>query len=76
LCILDVYLRLCAPQTFFYPQARVVLNANGAFPEPWDKVKSEPGIIDLRAEEAAELEEAAANCIKAIEGKNMSSNRG
>lgn len=37
-----------------WEKARVMLNANDAFPEPWDKVKSEPGIVDLTPEEAAE----------------------
>jgi hypothetical protein len=39
-----------------WEKARKVLCANDAFPEPWDKVRSEPGIVDLSAEEAAEKE--------------------
>ena len=35
------------------------LGANDAFPEPYDKVRSEPGIVDLTAEEAAEAAEKA-----------------
>ena len=41
-----------------WDKVRLRLCANDAFPEPWDKVKSEPGIVDLSAEEAAENEEA------------------
>jgi len=37
-----------------WDQARIKLNANDAFPEPWDKVRPEPGIVDLSAEEAVE----------------------
>lgn len=33
---------------------RIRLNANDAFPEPYDKVRPEPGIVDLSKEEAAE----------------------
>jgi len=39
-----------------WEKARERLSANDAFPEPYDKVKSEPGIVDLTAEEAAERE--------------------
>lgn len=41
-----------------WEKARVLLNANDAFPEPYDKVRSEPGIVDLSAEEAAEEKSA------------------
>ena len=37
-----------------WEKARLKLNANDAFPEPYDKVKSEPGIVDLKDEEEAE----------------------
>jgi len=40
-------------------QARIKLNANDAFPEPWDKVKPEPGIVYLSNEESAEMQAPA-----------------
>lgn len=39
-----------------WEKCRVRLYASDAFPEPYDKVRSEPGIVDLTAEEAAEKE--------------------
>lgn len=42
-----------------WEKCRVRLSANDAFCEPYDKVRSEPGIVDLSAEEAAEKEEKA-----------------
>jgi len=37
-----------------WDKCRARLNASDAFPEPFDKVRSEPGIVDLSEEEAAE----------------------
>lgn len=37
-----------------WEKCRVRFNANDAFPEPFDKVRPEPGIVDLSAEETAE----------------------
>jgi len=42
-----------------WDKCRVRFNANTAFPEPFDKVRPEPGIVDLTAEEAAEEKAAA-----------------
>jgi delta24-sterol reductase len=42
-----------------WDKARPKLMASNAFPEPWDKVKSEPGIVDLSDIEDAERAEAA-----------------
>jgi len=43
-----------------WDKCRIRFNANDAFPEPFDKVRPEPGIVDLSAEEAAELAAKAA----------------
>ena len=37
-----------------WDKCRLRLNANDAFPEPFDKVRPEPGIVDLTEEEKAE----------------------
>ena len=39
-----------------WDKCRTKLGAADAFPEPWDKVRPEPGIVDLSAEEAVEQE--------------------
>lgn len=44
-----------------WDKMRKRLKCDDAFPEPWDKVKSEPGIVDLSEEEAAEKAEEKTN---------------
>ena len=39
-------------------KCRKRLNCNSAFPEVYDKIRPEPGIVDLSEEEAAERAEA------------------
>jgi hypothetical protein len=40
-----------------WESCRKRLGADDAFPEPFDKIRPEPGIVDLVAEEAAETAE-------------------
>jgi len=44
-----------------WDKCRKRLNANDAFPEPFDKVRPEPGIVDLKEEEEKEEKEVALN---------------
>lgn len=54
-----------------WDKQRARLKCDDAFCEPWDKVKSEPGIVDLTEEENAEkVAEANGTNGKATKGKN------